>query len=320
MSTRLVNISTLICLLLSIGGQAQTADATLSPREILIGEQAVINLSVSYTKGAIPKVDFPQFGDTLMNLVEVIRTTDADTLATSDDVSESRIEQKIYITSFDSGYYAIPPFEILVNGEIQRTEAFLFTVRSVEIDTTATIKPPKDIYEIEVGWQDYLQAYWYIPAGVMGVAVLAAIIFLLVKRRKRHEYEWVEQELEDPAKPIHIAVLERLEAIREKAIYKRDKVKLYHTEITDALRDYIEGVYQVQAHEFTTRQILSGLKYVGLTQTESLNLNEILSRADMVKFAKEIPSEVENESAVEKAIEFVRTTSARINVDKEIRE
>ncbi|MGB6037841.1 MAG: hypothetical protein WBG42_16320, partial [Cryomorphaceae bacterium] len=129
---------------------AQKADAILTPKEILIGEQAVMTLSVSYQKDKMPQVVFPLFGDTLVTNVEIVRATDVDTLSTADDVTETRLEKKLYLTSWDTGFYAIPPVEITINGEKQSTEAFLLTVRTVEIDTTAGIKQSADIYEIEV--------------------------------------------------------------------------------------------------------------------------------------------------------------------------
>lgn len=298
---------------------AQEADATLSPSEILIGEQAVINLSVRYEKGSIPKVEFPLFGDTIITNVEIVRSTDIDTLTTSEDVRETRMEKKFFITSFDSGYYAIPPFEILIDGEIRKTEPFLLTVKTVEIDTTAGIKESRDIYEIEITWMDYLTAYWYFPAGGLALVGLIAATILLIQRAKRRDREKPVFVPKEPVKAADVLAIEHLENIRKEKIYARGKIKAYHTEITDVLRDYIESVYTIPAHELTSNQILGRLRYVGLTETESRHLREILMRADMVKFAKEKPEENENESAVNHSLDFVRSTAARMLADKEIK-
>jgi hypothetical protein len=310
----------LMVLLLTGSIKAQEADAVLSPSEILIGEQAVINLSVRYEKGKLPKVQFPVFGDTIITHVEIVRSTDIDTLTTSEDVRETRMEKKFFITSFDSGYYAIPPFEILIDGEIQVTEPFLLTVKTVEIDTTAGIKASRDIYEVEVTWLDYLTAYWYYPAGALALVGLIAAMVLLIRRAKRRAAEKPEVVPAEPRRPADVIARERLEEIRQNKIYTRGKVKEYHTEITDVLRDYLEAVYEIPAHELTTHQILGRLRYVGLNDTEARQLREILSRADMVKFAKERPDETENESAVTRSIDFVNSTAARMLTDKEIHE
>lgn len=310
----------MLAAIMALGLKAQRADAILTPNEILIGEQAVMTLSVSYQKDQLPKVLFPQFGDTLITDVEIVRTTDVDTLSTADDVSETRLEQKLYLTAWDTGFYAIPPLEITINGEKQSTEAFLLTVKTVEIDTTAGIKASAEIYEVEVGWQDYLTAYWYYPAGALALAGLIVAVILLVRaQRKKRDAKPVVEKAE-PARPADEIAKERLLEIQSEKIYTKGKVKQYHTEITDVLRDYLEVIYEIPAHELTSNEITSRLRYVGLTDQESLQLRVVLNRADMVKFAKDRPDDNENETAVKQAMAFVNTTSARMLIDKEINE
>ncbi|MCH2216099.1 MAG: BatD family protein [Flavobacteriales bacterium] len=315
------DISALVVFVCAFGNaNAQTADAVLTPQEILIGEQAVLTLSVSYPKNSLPGVAFPLFGDTIITDLEIVRSTDIDTLETADDVAETRIEQKLYLTAWDTGYYAIPPLEITVNGEKQLTEAFLLTVKTVEIDTTGGIKPSLDIYEVEVGWQDYLAVYWYYPAGALGLLGLIAATLLILRARKKRQADRPIVKKEEPQRPADQIALEALDQIKMAQIFKRGKIKQHHTEITDVLRDYLESVYQIPAHELTSNQILTRLRYVGLTEIESRHLREILNRADMVKFAKDRPDDLENQEAVNQTIEFVKTTASRMLSDKEIHE
>jgi hypothetical protein len=305
---------------LAIGLKAQKADATFTPKQILIGEQAVMTLSVSYQKGQLPVVVFPLFGDTLITNVEIVRTTDVDTLSTAEDVSETRLEKKFYLTSWDTGFYAIPPIEIIINGEKQSTEAFLLTVKTVEIDTTGGIKAPSEIYDVEVGYQDYLEAYWYYPVGALSMAGLIIAIILLVRaqRKKRDARPVIIQQ--EPTRPANEIAQERLLEIQHDKIYSRGKIKQYHTEITDVLRDYLEVIYEIPAHELTSNEILTRLRYVGLTDQESLQLRVVLNRADMVKFAKDRPDNNENEEAINQTLGFVTTTAERMLTDKEINE
>ena len=306
--------------LMAIGLKAQKADAILTPKDILIGEQAVMTLSVSYQKDQMPQVVFPLFGDTLITDVEIVRATDVDTLSTADDVTETRMEKKLYITSWDTGFYAIPPLEITINGRKQSTEAFLLTVRTVEIDTTGGIKPPAEIYEVELSWQDYLQAYWYYPAGGLALAGILVAVILLVRAQRKKKLARPVVEKPEPTRPADEIAKERLLAIQSEKIYRKGKIKEYHTQITDVLRDYLEVIYEIPAHELTSNEILSRLRYVGLTDQESLQLRVVLNRADMVKFAKDQPDENENEEAVNQTLSFVNTTSARMLIDKEVNE
>ena len=65
------------------------------------------------------------------------------------DSSHPNIQQQIQditISSFDSGYYAIPPFQFVINGDTanpQLTEAMMLQVNTVPVDTTKAFKDIK---------------------------------------------------------------------------------------------------------------------------------------------------------------------------------
>lgn len=300
------------CLLLaclwSIALTAQSPDIVIDRNEILIGEQAILKLSYPINKANPAKVLFPNIGDTLVDKVEVVRKSDIDTLTTGEGVSTYRLEQTLHITSFDTGFYAIRPFEFVINGQTETTPAFLLTVKTVEVDTTAGIMGDRDIIFVEVGFMDYIKVYWKIPAIILGVSALVAILVLLIIRILERRKVKPKGPPPAPARPAHELALETLFKTRDEKIFKRGKFKEYHTAITDALRDYLEGDYHIPAHELTSRQIITALKYSGVDEKEMIKLRTILFRADMVKFAKETPDEQENTAAVNDAIQFVQNT------------
>lgn len=304
------NLSYCLLIVLSLLGfqsiYAQNADAVIGREEILIGEQAELVLSCRISKENPETIVFPALSDTVVDKVEIVSQSAIDTLQTGEGISETRLEQKFYITSFDTGYYVIPPLEFTVNGEVEKTDPLLLSVKTVEIDTTASIKGASPNYSVEVGISDYIKVYWPYGAGVLGAAILAAILFLIIRKRKQIPAKpEPTPEVVDTRTPLEIA-LEELKRIQREAIYKRNLVKEYHTEITEALRDFIERQFSIHTHEQTSRQILDGLKFSGLTEKSTARLRTILFRADMVKFAKLVPDPEENKKAVEEAIEFVK--------------
>lgn len=287
---------------------AQDPDARIDRNEILIGQQAVITLSCRINKENPEKIIFPTIADTLTAKVEVVKKTHIDTLKTGENVKETRLEQKLYITSFDTGYYAIRPFQFKVNGEVRETQAFLLTVQTVEIDTTGFIRDEKGIYTVDVTLLDYLNAYWKYPAAGLALVAILALVWFLVRRyrnKPRPEPEPVE---EKDLRPADVIALEALHRIAAEEIFKRGKIKEYHTEITGVLRDYLQAVFGIPAHELTTRQIMDQLRYSGISDGSIRQLRTILLRADMVKFAKEIPSDPENVLALRDAETFVKAT------------
>lgn len=285
---------------------AQNADALIDREEILIGEQAQLTLSCRISKSNPEVIVFPTLSDTVVDKVEIVSQSGIDTLQTGENASETRLEQRFYITSFDTGYYVIPPMEFTINGEVEKTDPLLLGVKTVEIDTTASIKDARPNYSVNIGLGDYIKVYWPYAAGVLGVAIIAAVIFLIIQKRKRRPATpEPEPEFVDLRTPHEIA-LEELQRIASDAIYKRGLVKKYHTEITEVLRDFIERQFNIHTHEQTSKQILDGLKYSGLTEKSTLRLRTLLFRADMVKFAKLLPDQQENRQAVEEAIDFVK--------------
>lgn len=298
-----------ILLIAMLGHQAmaQQADALIDRKEIRIGEQAVIRLSVPFEKANPPQVRFPAIGDTLVKQVEVVRKSGIDTLKTGDDVKETRFEQRIHITSFDSGYYAIPPFVFEIDGKEVRTEAFLLEVSTVEIDTTKGIVDIRDIFEIDLNWRTYLNAYWtYALGGLVLLAILVAGIILFIRWQKSRP-DPAPVVAPAPRIPPHEVALQLLEKLLAEKAYASPQVKAFHTEVTDTLRTYLEEVFRIPAHELTSRQITDRLRYSDLPEGQLANLKSLMTLADMVKFAKERPEEDENKKALEDAVTFVKT-------------
>lgn len=308
--------SLIAAILLSLSAFGQKPDALIDRNKILIGQQAVVTLSCAIDKSNPAKISFPNIQDTLVDKVEVVRKTAIDTLKTGENVGQTRLEQKLYITSFDSGYYAIPPFRFKVNGEEVETQAFLLSVKTVEIDTTAFIKGDRGIYQVDVSILDYLKAYWQYPVGAVGALALIALVIFLIKRYRKKEPVEAEPEEEKDLRPAHVIAKEELDRIAREKIFKRGKIKEYHTEITDVLRDYIERTFGIPAGEYTSHQILSNLKYSGIQEKEQQKLRRLLFRADMVKFAKETPDEHENTEALEDAKAFVDATTVEEEPEK----
>src|SRR3990172_884084 len=95
--------------------------------------------------------------------------------------------QTLIITSFDSGFYAIPPFRFIINGDSNKTietEPMLFSVNTVAVDTTQNIKDIKPPIEVPFSWKEYLPyVYW----GLGALAVLALIIYLVMNYLKKRK-------------------------------------------------------------------------------------------------------------------------------------
>jgi hypothetical protein len=92
-------------------------------------------------------------------------------------------------------------------------------------------------------------------------------------------------------------------------------MKEYHSELTDIIRLYLENQLGIAAIEMTTDDILDAF---GENQTKPellQRLRQILTIADMAKFAKAQPLPAENELSLENAFRFVKETMPEVQIN-----
>ncbi|NND77909.1 MAG: hypothetical protein HKN39_06970 [Flavobacteriales bacterium] len=287
-------------------------EARLDTNSILIGEQTNIKLSVHYSNEN-DLIEFPAITDTLHKSVEVIEVGPRDTLNSNDHFVQ---RSYITLTSFDSGYYAIKPFQFKVNDQTLESEALLIEVENVKIDSTNAVPfDIKDIYQDPLTFSEFMSEYGYKIIGGVGLLTMLTYLFWFLFARKSAEVI-VHQKIE-PQIPDYIIALERLEKLREEKLWQRGKHKAYHSELTEALRIYLESRFNVNAMEQTSDEIIHQMKYVHTNDECRSELIRILKLADMVKFAKEEPSAIENEKMMELALEFVKNTKRNEEISTE---
>ena len=124
----------LLCLLSidRVGAQSVTVEAKIDSLQILIGEQAKIQLQVAMD--AKQRAVFPAYTDTLVRGVEIIETAKPDTQFLNDR-QRMMITQEYTVTSFDSALYYLPPMPVTVDGKEYRSRALALKVYSIPVDT-----------------------------------------------------------------------------------------------------------------------------------------------------------------------------------------
>jgi hypothetical protein len=276
---------------------------------ILIGSQTNLRLTAAFdVKNGIPKIQFPQIGDSLASKVEVISKSKIKTIIP--DSGHPNIQQQIEditVSSFDSGYYAIPPFKFIINGDTgnpQMTEPMMLQVMTVRVDTAKGFKDIKAPIQAPFTWLEILP---YIGWGLLALLVIGTIIFFLVRARKRKSIVVVEAPKE--IIPPHIKALQELEKLALKKLWQEGKIKDYYTGITDILRAYLEERYSISSLEMTTDEIMLALKRKDINEMMKQKLREILVLSDLVKFAKENPLPTDHEFCFNSSIDFVNETT-----------
>ena len=287
--------------------QEVKAFAQLDTQKIRIGEPVKLNLLLSLPSNLESKITWPQFADTITKEIEVISVSQLKTSKpnkTNPNLLQQELE--LTLTSFDSGYWAIPPFIFLVDKDSSQkieTQALLLEVNTVPTDTAETsvkdIKPP---YEEPVNWREYL------PEILITLAIIAGIILLIFLLRKLIKKKPKKEEQPKVKIAAHLLALKELEAIRNKKYWQEGKLKEYYTSITDTLRTYLENRFGIHAMELTTDEIMQIMKSQVIDSQSKEKLQSVLQLADTVKFAKANPIDIENEMTLTNAISFVKGT------------
>ena len=279
----------------------------LDTTTLRIGEQATLTMSVQYrTDAGVPTIAWPAINDTLAPHVEVVSDSGVDTLPSRDIASAFAQQRLLKLTSFDTGYWAIPPFRFAMNGSVMETKPVLLHVIGVPLDSTLTARDIKGIHELPFSIAYWLREHVTWIAGGVAIVGLAVLLLWLILRKKKAKPVKAAPVVEIP---IHLRTLEALNALEKQRLWQSGEHKAYHSRITDLLRAYIEERYRVPAMESTTDELLQELKVSALPVDHRNQLGNMLRMADMVKFAKAHPSPVENEQMMSGALRFVQDTA-----------
>ncbi len=288
--------------LCSYSGMAQvTASAALERNNLLIGDQVILKLKASQAAGSVVKD--PNLSDLEeMEEIEVLNVSDWDSLQTD---SGLLLEKNITITSFDSGYYYIPQIAIPYEqgGQLREiyTPQLAFAVSTLPPDTLE-LAPIKELIEEPFRLEDLIP----LVGSILILGLLALLAYYFWKRRKLEEA--IVEEVPEIKRPAHEIALERLQALKQKELWQKGKLKAYHSELTYIVREYLENRYEIQALESTTDEILRDLADLGFDPSWRDKLREMLQAADLVKFAKAEPPVEFHDSMWQYADDFVQAT------------
>jgi hypothetical protein len=299
-----VRAAALLLALLVAGTAARSQDIIAGARadssDYLVGDWITVHVSFAHPKGTTFQ---SASGDTLggFSLIQQLPFRPS---------GETRTNVDFIFSRYDSGSATLPPLKFLctVPGDTVlrsvATNPLTLTVRTVPVDTTQEIKDLKPLMTLPYTWEEILR--------VLGGLIVALAVTLLAYLLYRSGGKTTVQEAYvAPARPAHVVALEELGALKARRLWQGGRIKQYYTEVTEILRRYFEGRYNVMALEETTEEIMSGLQQVQMKGQILQDTEKILRRADLVKFAKYQPGIPEHEETLTVAYAVVEMTKPR---------
>lgn len=277
--------------------------AKFSADTIMIGDQPTLTVTVN--KDVSQKVFFPEFDKKIAEGIEVLFQGKIDTVRVEGS-REMVLTRNYIITIFDAGEYHLDGFPVVMyDGEKPDTlitEPLSITVNTYQIDTLT-----QKIYDVKAPIETPLQLAEirdYIILGLLLFALAAIIVYLVIRFRNK------ESLFARPKLPPHVIAVGELQKIKQMELWQQGKHKEYYTLLADTVREYLDGRFGKNAMEMTTDEIMASIKEDVISEKDKSMLYELLSLADLVKFAKYVPDKDDNEISLQHAYEFVEHTKS----------
>ncbi|MFL0353278.1 hypothetical protein [Xanthomarina sp. GH4-25] len=273
-------LSFFFCLFSSISFSQQLA-SSIDSTKIKIGEQITYRIEIETDTTDL--VVFPE-GQTFSPL-EMIESYKIDT--TKKD-AKFKLIKKYGLTQFDSGNYTIPRQKILIGDKTFFTDSLKVFVNNIAIDTTKQgLYDIKPIISVEKSASNWWKTLLIILAVV---SIVGGLIYWFVWRKKP-----LTKEEEIALLPPYERAKLALKHLDESHYLEHSELKEYYSELTFIIRKYLDEKVYNRALESTTDELIYRLNLlkdgnqIDISKEDIKNLESILKRADLVKFAKSAP-------------------------------
>ena len=298
--------------LMTVNAQDITLKVSATKDTILIGDQ--LEMMIEVEKSNDFDVWFPIFEDSLTEHINVVQNLGIDTVDI--DKNKSRLIQKYIITSFDSGVFEIPALKFPLssktgNDTIESTPVKL-VVNTLPVDLEKPIKDIKSIYKAPITFAE-IWPFLLIPVGLLLLILLLNYISKKIKAK-----EPIIPRFEKPKTPPEVIALRDLNSLKSKKLWQQGRIKEYYSLLTEIIRVYIEGRFDIMAMEQTSEEILERFEKTDYgTKEEYIYLRKMFLTADMVKFAKGTTLADENELHMANAYKFVENTTPVVEIEED---
>jgi len=246
-----------------------TIKSGIDKNKIVIGEQIHLTLEADFP------LQEPMRFFTIDSIphFEILERKKIDTV---DDREGIKLSQSLTLTSFDSGHWAIPSFELPADKPIY-TDSMAVDVGFSPFDPNQDYHDIKDVIDVQVKEKKEETWYWYAAASAL---LIAAIIYFLVRKKKKPV---VKIPIVDPYREARQEL--------EKLVKENLTSKLFYTRLVDIFRLYISRRKGIASLQKTTDDLVVQLRSLKLPAEEFNRLAQSLRLSDFVKFAKFEPAE-----------------------------
>ena len=271
-------------------GFAQQLSTSLDKQKIELGETAVFKVKIENLNQK-NVISAPKNGLLPFSFEEM-----------KDSISENpnSYERIIEFTIYEEGKHSIPALEFKIGEEIHRTTSY-------EIEVTNPTQQGEEINdimpneEVELSLSDYWEMYKNYFFGGLVILGILGFVFLFIFNRKVKNLH-----VENPA----LKTLKKLEQLKNKNLIEKNEYRLFYVELIEICRGYLADNKQIPADILLTEDLIDLMKSKHYISDEEIEVFEkVLTRGDLVKFAKTIPEKNTMESDFDSIKNIIHSTN-----------
>ena len=286
---RILLIAAISCLAFLLSVAQPVVKTSIDKNEILIGQQFTVKVQASFS-GDDFFIKWIQVPDSIQHF-ELIEKSKIDSVFTNTKLSG--LSQTFKLTSFDSGKWTFPSFNINFSPAKDDTTLNVFTdslpitVSYSVADTTSALKDIKAIRQVEV-----FNPLWYWAGGALLLLLLILLIVWWYRRRKKNKKIAPVQSKLSPFEE----AMEELEKLKEHDLTVHKEIQQYHTKLIEIFRRYLSRKENTDYLNKTTSDILMDIRN-NYADKEILGKTATALRfSNAVKFAKYVPPATDSEA------------------------
>ncbi|MCP4682027.1 MAG: protein BatD [Desulfobacterales bacterium] len=285
-----------------------TVKLDVDKKEISIADR--LNLSITVISDEDYKIELPSFGSRLEQFGVLDYHTSRPELV---DDNRQKTSRSYLLEPFLSGDYKISPMEIHFRKKGEE-EADRHTIETEEITIKVNSLLPENMEDIEL--HDirppvnfpYPKAVWLWAGLVFGVTIVAAILIIILRNRKKRALEIIQAGIAP-----HELAYEELQRLVSEDLIKKGEIKLFYQRISDILRHYIENRFRLHAPEETTEEFLVDLESSSNFPDKYRPLLKVfLFHCDLVKFAEHQPTTEDIQKTFDSCKDFIAGTEHKV--------
>lgn len=177
-----------------------------------------------------------------------------------------------------------------------------FQTESLEIKIKEIPSKIKDLIDIRGPYRPFNILRLMLILILFGI-VIAGIVYFI--RRKKHSASLNLTPYEKQEQPMHEIALAQLDILIRSDLWEKNKYKLYYSEISDILRQFLSARFNFGAQKMTARELFKKLQSIPGFKFDFNVLKNLQQSISLVKFARVIPTLEDRDKVLKTAKEMI---------------